>query len=133
MNHLSNGTGYGISRNKDLNELELFMAKAVLSGLSYWQDPIELSPTDEAGELSERSEQPSGEPTPIAQPAVPREVGRPHGASSSRVEAERPQYYRMDTGPEVPRTAGETGLGDRTGVRTERDARYVGEQQGTRP
>ena len=34
LNHLSNGTGYGASRNKDLNELELFMDKAVMNGLS---------------------------------------------------------------------------------------------------
>ena len=39
----------------------------------------------------------------------------------------------MDTGPEIPETAEETGLGDRTCVKMERDARHVGEQQGIRP
>ena len=34
LNHLVNGTGYGETRNKDLNKLELFMAKAVMNGLS---------------------------------------------------------------------------------------------------
>ena len=39
----------------------------------------------------------------------------------------------MDIGPEIPETAEEPGLGDRTGVRVERDARHVEEQPGTRP
>ena len=130
LNQLNEGSGYGRSRNKDLNELEIFMAKAIIDGLRYWQDPIEVTPTDEAGEGSERSEEPPGEPTPIAQPAVPQEAVQPQGASSSRVDAERPQYYRMDIGQEVPQNAGEADLGDRTGVRVERDARDVGDQQG---
>ena len=116
LNQFNEGTGYGRSRNKDLNELEIFMAKAIINGLRYWPDPIEVTPTDEAGEGSERSEQPPGEPTPIAQPAVPREAMQPQGASSSRVEAERPQYYRMDIGQEVPQ-----------------NARDVEDQQGDRP
>ena len=90
LNQLNEGTGYGRSRNKDLNELEIFMAKAILNGLRYWQDPIEVTPTDEAGEGSEGSEQSPGEPTPIARPAIPREAMQPQGASSSRVEAGRP-------------------------------------------
>ena len=95
LNHLVNGTGYGESRNKDLNKLELFMAKAVMNGLSYRQDAVDVSPTDDADAVSERSGQPPGEPTPIAQPAVPRVVEQPQGASSSRVQAERPQYLRF--------------------------------------
>ena len=105
------------------------MVKAVMNGLSYRQDAVDVSPTDDADAESERSGEPPGEPTPIAQPAAPREVEQPQGASSSRVQAERPQYFRMDTGPEIPETAEGTGLGERTGVRVERDVRQAGERQ----
>ena len=81
------------------------MARAIIDGLRYWQDPIEVTPTDEADEESEesssKSDEPPGVPTPIAEPAVPQEAVQPEGASSSRPAAERPQYYRMDIGQEV--------------------------------
>ena len=109
------------------------MARAIIHGLRYWQDLIEVTPTDGVGEGSEVSEEPPGGPTPIAQPAVPQEAVQPQGASSSRPAAERPQYYRMDSGQEVIQNAEEVDLGYRTGARMERDARYLGGQQGSRP
>ena len=44
--------------------------------MRYWQDPIEVTPTDEADEGSEeesssKSDEPPGVPTPIAEPAIP--------------------------------------------------------------
>ena len=79
LNQLNEGLGYGRSRNEDLNELEIFMARAIMDGLRYWQDPIEVTPTDEADEESEeessrKSEGPPGVPTLIAEPAVPQEA-----------------------------------------------------------
>ena len=71
---LSVGIGYGISSNKDLNELELFMAKAMMNGLRLRKDPIAVTPTDGVGGGSEGSVQ--GGPTPIAEPTVPQGVGQ---------------------------------------------------------
>ena len=64
---LSVGIGYGISGNKDMNELEFFMAKAILNGLRYRKDPIEVTPTAGVGEGSQGSVQ--GGPTSIEQPS----------------------------------------------------------------
>ena len=72
-------------------------------------------------------------PTPIAELAVPQEAVQPEGASKSRPAAERPQYYRMDSGQEVTQNAEVADLGGRTGVTVERDARDLGDQQGSRP
>ena len=38
LHKLSEGSGCGISRNKDLNELEIFMASAIIDGLRYRPD-----------------------------------------------------------------------------------------------
>ena len=40
LDYLVIGTGYGESRNKDLNELEIFLAKAIMNGLRYRQDVL---------------------------------------------------------------------------------------------
>ena len=120
-------------KNKDLNELEIFMARAIIDGLRYRQDLIEVTPTDGVEGGSEGSDEPPGGPTPIAQPAIPQEAVQPDGASSLRPTAEWPQYYGMDSGREVIQNAEESDLADRTGVRMERDARDLGGQQGSRP
>ena len=115
---LSVGIGYGISGNTDMNELEFFMAKAILNGLRYRKDPIEVTPTAGVGGGSQGSVQ--GGPTLIAEPAVPQEVGQTDATSSFRPFADA-QYNVMDSGREVRRSADESDLGRRTGVREERD------------
>ena len=62
------GTGFGISRNRDLNELELTLGKAILNGLHFYRDAQAPASTTDGetagtGELRE----PPGEPTPIAE------------------------------------------------------------------
>ena len=90
LDYLVIGTGYGESRNKDLNELELLFARAVINGLKYRRDAEPASPTDDADAGSPHSGDPPGEPTPIAEPAAPREEEPPQEALSSRVQAGRP-------------------------------------------
>ena len=86
LGYLVIGTGYGESRNKDLSELELFVAKAVMNGLSYKEDPVEASPTEDADAVSIRSEDLEGEPIPIAQPAAPQGEEPPQPVLSSGVK-----------------------------------------------
>ena len=128
---LSVGTGYGISGSKDMNELELFMARAIMNGLRYRKDLIAVTPTDGVGGGSEGSVQ--GGPTPIAAPAVPQEEVQPDGASRLRPVAEWPQQGVMDSGREVIQNAGVSDLAGRTGVRIERDVRDHEGQQGSGP
>ena len=93
------GTSYAVSSNKDLNELEMFMVRAVLNGLTYRQEMSERDQAEDVGERqSEVTEQASGEPTPIARPAALRDIERDREASSSRVDGNN----RMDVDPDVP-------------------------------
>ena len=124
------GTGCGISGNKDMNELELFMARAILNGLRYRKDLIAVTPTDGVGGGSEGSVQ--GGPTPIAEPAVPHEVGQTDATSSFRPFADA-QYNVKDSGRGVRQNAEGSDLDQRTGVRMERDVRDLGGQQGSGP
>ena len=127
-------TGSGESTNRDLNELELLLARAVINGLIYGRNadaPVSSTDGETAG--PEDPEEPPGEPTPIAKAEAPREEEPPQGAASSGVQAERTQYFRMDIGPETSETVGGKGLGERAELRAERDVRQAGEQAETRP
>ena len=116
---------------KDLNELDMFMARAIMDGLRYRKDLIAVTPTDGDGGGSEGSVQ--GGPTPIAEPAVPQEEVQPDGTSRLRPVAEWPQQDGMDSGREVMQNAEVSDLAGVTGVRIERDVRDHGGQQGCGP
>ena len=93
-------TGYGVSRNKDMNELEIRLARAFQSGINVCKDALPgLSPT-EAGA--------SGVPTPVANVTtqIPEELPEelPKGESSKG----------------APGGAGGQTLGQHTGVTEER-------------
>ena len=75
----------------------------MMNGLSYRKDPIVVTPIDGVGGGSEGSVQ--GGPTPIAEPAVPQEVGQTDEASSLRPVADDAQYNVMDSGREVRQNA----------------------------
>ena len=93
------GTSYAVSSNKDLNQLELFMVRAVVNGLPYRQETSERDQAEDVGERqSDVTEQASGEPTPIARPAVLRDIEGYQGLSSSRVDGDN----RMDVDPDIP-------------------------------
>ena len=68
---VKDGTGYGISRNKDMNELELTLARALQSGIHNYRDAHPASTTDgETAGTDDLREQP-GEPTPVATATAP--------------------------------------------------------------
>ena len=127
---LSVGMGYGVSRIKDKDELELWMAKPIMNGLSIRSDPDAVTPTAGVEEGSHGSEQ--GGPTPIAQPRVPQRMGQTDSTSSLRPFADA-QYNVMDSGRGVRQNAEDSDLDQRTGVRIERDVRDLGGQQESGP
>ena len=105
-----------------------------MNGLNYYRDAhAPASSTDGETVGPEDSGDPPGEPTPIAKAEAPRAEEPPQGPAGSGVQAERTQYFRMDTGPETSETVGGKGLGERAEPRADRDVRQAGEQAETRP
>ena len=127
------GTGYGITRNRDMNELELTLARALQSGLHNYRDAQPASTTDgETARTDDLREQP-GEPTPIATATAPLVEEPLQAAASSAAPAGDPQSHRMDAEQQPPEGTEHTFLGQRTGVREERDARPDGGHADVQP
>ena len=126
VNFVRMDTGYGESRNRDLNELESLLAKAILNGLHYYRDAqAPASTTDGETARTEELGDPPGEPTPLAKAEAPRTEEPPQEPASLGVQEGKgkTQYHRLDTGPQPPETTEGKGLRERTGVRVERDVR----------
>ena len=67
------GADYGVSRNRDLNELESLLAKAIMNGLHYYRDAQAPASTTDGDESEPReADDPPREPAPLAQTEVPR-------------------------------------------------------------
>ena len=96
-------TGYGITRNKDLNELEIRLARAIQSGINLYKDAnLGSSPTEAEA---------SGGLTPVAEVTAP-------------VPEEPPEELpKGETSKGGTEGAHDQPFADRTGVRAERDAR----------
>ena len=62
-------TGYGISDNRDLNELEMKLATAIRHGLHFYT--VSDSPTTSGDVHSEAVRESAGVPTPVAIPKAP--------------------------------------------------------------
>merc|ERR1711867_166130 len=82
--NVKNGGEYGVSRNRDLNELESTLAKAILSGLNCYEQRDPVASTEDAadeGEQEARAEVMDNAPKtpPAAETQVPRPKNLPSG------------------------------------------------------
>ena len=122
------GADYGATRNRDLNEVEIALARALISGLHAYKDNRPASTTDgDTANTDDLREQP-GEPTPIATAKGPFIGEPPQTAASSAAPADDPQSNRQDADRQPQQGTDQTFLGQRTGAREERDTRpYQGQ------
>ena len=81
---VTNGGEYGVSRNRDLNELESTLAKAILNGLHYYVErPVIDSTTDGDEQDDQQAEDPPQEEAPPVEAEVPRPKDLPPGPGGS--------------------------------------------------
>ena len=78
------GGDSGVSRNRDLNELESTLAKAILNGLHYYVErPVIDSTTDGDEQDDQQAEDPPQEEAPPVEAEVPRPKDLPPGPGGS--------------------------------------------------
>ena len=122
------GADYGATRNRDLNEVEIALARAWISGLHTYKDNRPASTTDgDTAHTDDRREQP-GEPTPIAIAKGPFLGEPPQTAARSAAPADDSQSNRQDADRQPQQETDQAFLSQRTGIREERDTRpYQGQ------
>ena len=127
------GADHGATRNRDLNEVEIALARALISGLHAYKDNRPASTTDgDTANTDDLREQP-GEPTPIATATGPFIGEPPQTAASSAAPADDPPSSRQDADRQPQEEMSQASLGQRTGLREERDTRPPQGQGDTQP
>merc|ERR1711867_18339 len=83
--NVRNGGEYGVSRNRDLNELESTLAKAILNGLNcYEQRDLVASTTDAADEGEQEARAEVLDTVPKTPPSAEAQVPRPKDLPSGQ-------------------------------------------------
>ena len=118
--------GYATSNNRDLNELEMTLARALRSGLNVYEDGLPASTTDGDAAAADDIREPPGEPTPVAIPKAPHAEEPPQAVAGSAPPAGGIQPQRTDAERRRPEGIEPEPLGQRTGVRDETDPRPDG-------
>ena len=110
------GANYGATRNRDLNEVEIALARAFQSGLHAYKDARPSSTTDgETAQTDDLREQP-GEPTPIATAKCPFLGEPPQTAASSAGPADDIRSHRQDADQQPQQGTYQAFLDQRTGA-----------------
>ena len=102
LDHVNNNDGYGVTDNRDLNELEMKLATAIRQGLHHYT--VADTPTTSGDGRTEAPRESVGVPTPTAAPKAPPPEGVPHTTWSSIPPVESVHSQRAEA--EHPRTEG---------------------------